>query len=113
MKEVRLFIKERILEEQAALIPYVVKIQAWYRGIRSRKQLGISNKQKRPLIDLKTVQAAVKIQSCWKSYVSKKQEKTRQEIESLQQKVKQCQDIMEKYASEKVDIVFTVARFKN
>jgi hypothetical protein len=65
MKEVRLYIKQQLREEQRLLDESATRIQAWYRGVRARTALGIPNKKELfPFTD-EAIQAATKIQASW------------------------------------------------
>jgi hypothetical protein len=70
MKDITRFIKAKIKEEEAMLTPYIIKIQAWYRGWRCRKYLIAANlpiyNRSRYYPDLQKANiAAIKIQSIW------------------------------------------------
>ncbi|KAI8900094.1 hypothetical protein BC833DRAFT_563608 [Globomyces pollinis-pini] len=77
-KEIKQFIKESILHEQREYEPFVIKIQAWYRGCSCRKHLssmGVKTFNKSrfyPDLPL-AIRSAVKIQSVWRGVRTRQQ----------------------------------------
>lgn len=72
IKVIRAYIKERMEEERELYLPHIIKIQAWFRGIRTRRSLGLPATPSSKVKDTpKTNNAAKVIQSAW--YISFKQ----------------------------------------
>ncbi|KAJ3275481.1 hypothetical protein HDV01_000308 [Terramyces sp. JEL0728] len=92
VKEIKKFINDRVEEEQEALIPQIIKIQALFRGYLCRKKL-IDNglptfKRKRYYPDIeKANKAAFLIQAIWRGYIQRKTHGTRFQIDLLKSTV--------------------------
>lgn len=68
-KDIKRFIRDRIIDEDAERLKYVVAIQAWFRGIKCREYLKTRNHKifgRRIYKDMDLAnRAAVKIQAIW------------------------------------------------
>ncbi|KAJ3314864.1 hypothetical protein HDV04_005285 [Boothiomyces sp. JEL0838] len=88
VKEIKRFINDRVEEEQEALVPQIVKIQALFRGYLCRKKLIESGlptfKRKRYYPNIAEVyHAAIKIQSLWRGYNIRKKHADQLQIDIL------------------------------
>ncbi|KAJ3320889.1 hypothetical protein HDV06_004785 [Boothiomyces sp. JEL0866] len=88
VREIKKFINDRVEEEQEALVPQIIKIQALFRGYSCRKNL-IDNghptfKRNRYYPDIvKANQSATRIQTIWRGYSIRKKYGSQLQIDIL------------------------------